>query len=60
MSKSAGKGLKSMKKLVDKVNHTSKLRTNIQAGLAVGKKTLNSIWLEMKISPINKLINICF
>ncbi|CAO1434957.1 unnamed protein product [Diamesa hyperborea] len=35
MSKAAGKGLKSMKKVVDKVNHTSKLRTNIQAGLAV-------------------------
>lgn len=39
MSKAAGKGLKSMKKIVDKVNHTSKLKTNIQAGLAVGKKT---------------------
>lgn len=48
MSKAAGKGLKSMKKVVDKVNHTSKLRTNIQAGLAVGKKTLNSYLVRNK------------
>uniref|UniRef100_U5EVG4 Large ribosomal subunit protein uL11m n=1 Tax=Corethrella appendiculata TaxID=1370023 RepID=U5EVG4_9DIPT len=34
MSKAAGK-LKSMKKVVEKVNHTTKLRTNIPAGQAV-------------------------
>lgn len=36
MSKSVGR-LKSMKKVADKINHTSKLRTNIPAGMAVGK-----------------------
>jgi large subunit ribosomal protein L11 len=34
MSKAAGR-LKSMKKTVEKINHTSKLRTNISSGMAV-------------------------
>ncbi|XP_053680847.1 39S ribosomal protein L11, mitochondrial [Anopheles nili] len=34
MSKAAGR-LKTMKKTFDKINHTSKLRTNIPAGMAV-------------------------
>uniref|UniRef100_A0A1L8DS21 Large ribosomal subunit protein uL11m n=1 Tax=Nyssomyia neivai TaxID=330878 RepID=A0A1L8DS21_9DIPT len=39
MSKTIGK-LKSLKKVVDKVNHTSKLKTNIPAGMAVASPPL--------------------
>lgn len=35
MSK-AGKGMRNVKKVVEKINHSSKLRTNIQAQMAVG------------------------
>lgn len=31
------KAVRNVKKVVEKVNHTSKLRTNIQAQMAVGK-----------------------
>lgn len=36
MSKVA-KGMRNVKKVVEKVNHSSKLRTNIQAQMAVGE-----------------------
>lgn len=36
MSK-ATKGMRNVKKAIDKINHTSKLRTNIQAQMAVGE-----------------------
>lgn len=39
MSK-AGKVMRNVKKVVEKVNHTSKLCTNIQAQMAVGE------WIE--------------
>lgn len=36
MSK-AGKGMRNVKKVVEKISHTSKLRTNVQAQMAVGE-----------------------
>lgn len=33
---SSGKGMRNVKKVVEKVNHYTKLRTNVQAQMAVG------------------------
>lgn len=37
MSKAGAKGMRNVKKVVEKINHSSKLRTYIQAQLAVGE-----------------------
>lgn len=37
MSKAGAKGMRNVKKVVEKINHTSKLRTYVQAQLAVGE-----------------------
>lgn len=36
------KAMRNVKKVADKINHSSKLRTNIQAQMAVGKSLIVS------------------
>lgn len=40
MSKAAGKAVRNVKKVVEKINHSRKLRTDIQAQMAVGELSL--------------------
>ena len=61
MSKSVAR-LKSMKKVADKIDHTSKLRTNIPAGMAAAGPPLGPMLGQVSIFPLkiifDKLVNV--
>lgn len=61
MSKSVAR-LKSMKKVADKIDHSSKLRTNIPAGMAAAGPPLGPMLGQVRISSLQsifaKLVNV--
>ena len=54
MSKAAGKGMRNVKKVIEKVNHNTKMRRNIQAQMAVGEFSfLYCIFIHLSVFMFN-------
>lgn len=57
MSKAAGK-LKSLKKTVDRITHTTKLKTNIPAGMAAAGPPLGPMLGQVSLTNNTLLVDL--